>query len=256
MSTIHILQNLPFKTALGEVCEALVMVYDASKVRSTLSCCTQQRHKDDGFEQLKHWSTFIQEFSPSINLCISNQSNYNPALFKQHDQWCRENALELVIEVPDEEDEETVGPLKERFGVERVLEALQTNMWPGMDYKTDARPSLYREYLPVRRTAGNCYIPSSTVEHVITNEVQYNETDSKPEKLTKSQEMQHAIQREKEQTKREVKQKESSKKRKPETGKVSTEELIMKGEDAQLSFKDVTEAMANKEYIDHPSTYL
>jgi hypothetical protein len=86
--------------------------------------------------------------------------------------------------------EEEEGPFQERFGVDRIIEALQANMWPNMEYKTEKRPTL----------------TSGTDEPVEEEEPikQHNDdikeqTQEKPkEKLTKAQRRERAIQREKE----------------------------------------------------------
>ena len=42
-------------------------------------------------------------------------------------------------------DDNESAAFKELFGIDRIVEALQTNMWPNMTYKTEQKPHKYTD---------------------------------------------------------------------------------------------------------------
>ncbi|CAM9658831.1 unnamed protein product [Scytosiphon promiscuus] len=55
-------------------------------------------------------------------------------------EWCLDHGFEYVE--ADCRDSERGGELREKEGVPRIVEALQSNVWTGMEFSTDNRPSL------------------------------------------------------------------------------------------------------------------
>lgn len=135
-------------------CQALILVFDF--------------HDQETFKSLEKWESFIEEHSPSVMLVVANRKKKTepPSLDEQKKlnafaEKCREWALDNGLEYLDlpfilengeksaaEEDEssdhhELVG-LQDKFGVDRIREALEANMWSELtmkDYKRGARRS-------------------------------------------------------------------------------------------------------------------
>jgi len=99
---------------LGEVCEALVFMVDPLH------------------QSLTHWESFIAGYSPSVLLCVGEKTEP-----KVH-EWCLDHGVEFVAldqvqKGEEDEDERFV----EKFGVERIIEALHANTWPNMILKKE-----------------------------------------------------------------------------------------------------------------------
>ena len=106
----------------------------------------------------------LEELAPAVQLCVAhagpNQEQHQ-ANVRAIEEWCNENAVELVLWDPHDEGTGvgeastggmpyrrpahrgceltpvlwTTGLLSERHGLDRVLEALEANMWPAMTMK-------------------------------------------------------------------------------------------------------------------------
>ncbi|KAI8909331.1 alpha and gamma adaptin binding protein p34-domain-containing protein [Powellomyces hirtus] len=113
------------------VVDAFVFVYD--------------REKPETFLPLRDtWAKFVEQVSPSIALCIANTlaptSSPSAHSLAEHEQWCIEHDIEHIdMEVQPENGaangdakNDDVEGFQERLGIDRVIEALETNMWEGM----------------------------------------------------------------------------------------------------------------------------
>jgi len=133
------------RTQLGRHCEALLLIFDVAQQSS--------------FEKLKSWSVFAEEFSPSVVLCVGHQDreqptnsldplfNCSPHFIEDCNEWCIENGVEFVCVTPESSknppmEDSQENRFCEKIGIERIQEALQANLWPGMNYKTELRPRL------------------------------------------------------------------------------------------------------------------
>eukprot|EP01116_Phalansterium_solitarium_P020062 TRINITY_DN5810_c0_g1_i1.p1 TRINITY_DN5810_c0_g1~~TRINITY_DN5810_c0_g1_i1.p1 ORF type:complete len:346 (+),score=60.84 TRINITY_DN5810_c0_g1_i1:61-1098(+) len=126
--------------SVGEVADALVLVFDV--------------FQESSFQKIQRWLPFVERHSPSVLLCVGSfESESNPDAhrdyftsdsYASHTDWCLDNGLEFVamVETPgnDADSDEASSAFKERFGLERITEALHSHMWPGMVFKTDLRP--------------------------------------------------------------------------------------------------------------------
>ncbi|KAJ3046374.1 hypothetical protein HK097_000915 [Rhizophlyctis rosea] len=102
------------------------------------------RAKPETFQDLPKWSNFLSHTDPNISLCIANntdtQSSPSADISTQlgeWEDWCLGNGVELIDIVQN--DTEGVsgydGVGEERVGFDRIVEALETNMWDGMRRK-------------------------------------------------------------------------------------------------------------------------
>jgi len=64
---------------LGELCEALILVFDSTKYES--------------FEKLHPWTKFVEDYAPSVLLCVGIGKCENKRVFNE---WCVDNGLEFV----------------------------------------------------------------------------------------------------------------------------------------------------------------
>ncbi|KAJ3414184.1 hypothetical protein HDV05_006889 [Chytridiales sp. JEL 0842] len=89
---------------------------------------------------------FIKTIDPEVLLCVAAKSTESPseAVLDEVSDWCVENGFEF-IDLNDQEpiDLSSTGTsYDEKFGIERVIEALESNMWKGMRRK--AKDSIAR----------------------------------------------------------------------------------------------------------------
>lgn len=76
------------------------------------------------------WSDFISELNPSILLCVASGAPTSSL----HLDWCLDNQIELVELHPASRSEDAEDT-REKFGMDRVLEALQNNLWENATMK-------------------------------------------------------------------------------------------------------------------------
>jgi hypothetical protein len=77
----------------------------------------------------------VDTLDPGISVYIAkDEDSLSPAT----SSWCYDNGFEIVsLTEPEVDEEET---FKEKTGLARVMEALESHMWSNMVYKTDLRP--------------------------------------------------------------------------------------------------------------------
>ncbi|XP_019869079.2 alpha- and gamma-adaptin-binding protein p34-like [Aethina tumida] len=101
-------------------------------------------NKESGLVDLNLWDDLIKECEPEIKLLISNYCTNDTKITKTNAlRWCLKHEFELIELYPTVDnthtDEEII---KEKFGVDRIIEALQTHMWPNLEMKqNDKIPS-------------------------------------------------------------------------------------------------------------------
>jgi len=151
--------NLPSidTSQLGSVCEALILLLVPGK--------------NESFESIKEWKPFIEEHSPNILLCASVGpcSDVNKEMYVK---WCIENGIEFV-EIVDVDTNPTEEPTPtqeddryaDREGVERIIEALTSTMWPTMVKKGGKPVKSSQELLPMLEQLADLSIdPTDNVE--------------------------------------------------------------------------------------------
>eukprot|EP00744_Colponema_vietnamica_P026061 GILI01038537.1.p1 GENE.GILI01038537.1~~GILI01038537.1.p1 ORF type:complete len:401 (+),score=80.85 GILI01038537.1:47-1249(+) len=123
--------------------EALVLVYDVLKKET--------------FIDLEGASAFIEDFNPPVCLCFANRSSEEAATIEDASReevvgWCIDKGCEYVHDNLEEyltrnvsasstsQNAEGSAPFDDKEGVDRLIEALQCNMWTHMEYLTSRRP--------------------------------------------------------------------------------------------------------------------
>ncbi|XP_066259192.1 alpha- and gamma-adaptin-binding protein p34-like isoform X1 [Euwallacea similis] len=95
-------------------------------------------NKESGLDDLKQWEKLETECDPEIKLLISNYCNDNTKITKSAaTDWCLSRGFELIelypSEIPAANSEEDIIP--EKFGVNRLIEALQAHTWSNLVMK-------------------------------------------------------------------------------------------------------------------------
>ena len=94
---------------------------------------------DANLDPVKSWLGFVKDTDPEIRILLSSEKlptseDQLEAKRAETLQWCLENSFELIelrrTEEEDDDDEDEIIP--ERFGFDRVVEALQVHVWPNL----------------------------------------------------------------------------------------------------------------------------
>eukprot|EP00743_Colponemidia_sp_Colp-15_P005723 GILK01006153.1.p1 GENE.GILK01006153.1~~GILK01006153.1.p1 ORF type:complete len:410 (-),score=96.14 GILK01006153.1:62-1291(-) len=122
--------------ALSENCEGVVLVWDVSKKHT--------------FLELESAVAFLSDLSPSVAVCFANRrgdafDDTEEDMREKVVGWCVENGLEYIF---DDAHEYITRPAanarkglfeNEKEGVERLIEALECNMWSNMEPKSQSK---------------------------------------------------------------------------------------------------------------------
>lgn len=95
---------------------------------------------DSGLEECKIWEKIQYKHDPSVKLLISNNFNEETKVSRSMaTKWCLSNGFELVElnACKDMESEDEI--IKENIGIERVIEALHTHIWPNLVMKNGGK---------------------------------------------------------------------------------------------------------------------
>nr|XP_022921027.1 alpha- and gamma-adaptin-binding protein p34-like [Onthophagus taurus] len=96
-------------------------------------------NKESGLDDLKVWQDLDDECNPEIKLLIANYCNNDTKISKPMAiEWCLRYGYELIELYPNNEDnlEQNDEIIKEKVGVERIVEALQSHIWPNLVMKS------------------------------------------------------------------------------------------------------------------------
>jgi hypothetical protein len=110
--------------SLGDACEAVMLVFDINK--------------NDMFENLKGWTRFIEEYSPNVLLCVGMGQSENSQITHDYHIWCVDNGLEFVEldKMLGKRADDFEGPIPDKEGVDRIIEALQSTVWCNLVHKS------------------------------------------------------------------------------------------------------------------------
>jgi len=111
---------------VGHECQAIVLAFDVTNASS--------------FKGLTKWNSFIEKFQPSVRLCVGNercsgkQGDAFSKLENSATEWSISNMVEY-LRIPHQKpvEEKSRAPVlngfREKEGLDRLVEALQTNMY-------------------------------------------------------------------------------------------------------------------------------
>jgi len=107
---------------------ALILIWDAQQAQT--------------LKEIYEWKNFIEEYQPPVLLCVQHslsEPDEISDLGKECEGWCLENGFESisvnlhsVTETPEQDS-----LLSEKEGVERIIEALEANIWPNIHLKNE-----------------------------------------------------------------------------------------------------------------------
>ncbi|RKO94199.1 hypothetical protein BDK51DRAFT_25629 [Blyttiomyces helicus] len=119
---------------IGHAVDGFIFVYDKAKPET--------------FADIHRWASFLEKFDPNVALCVASTMSATEPCEEpdEHREWCVEHGVEFVDmdETPSEggADEDN----GDKVGFDRVVEALGTNMWDGMERKqggSSAKPGAF-----------------------------------------------------------------------------------------------------------------
>ncbi|KAJ3280326.1 hypothetical protein HK104_000752 [Borealophlyctis nickersoniae] len=103
------------------------------------------RSKPETFEDIRAWSKFLERVQPNVAVCVANTPGTTDERAPSVDvdvfeDWCIANGVEFVDVDTSAASRAGDGSAledvrKDRVGFERIVEALETNMWDGMRRK-------------------------------------------------------------------------------------------------------------------------
>ncbi|KAF5302762.1 hypothetical protein FQA39_LY01942 [Lamprigera yunnana] len=96
-------------------------------------------NKQTGLDDLEKWSAIEDDCNPEVKLLICNYCTSDTKVTKaKATEWCLRRGFELVElypEIPNSGEDSDDEIIKERFGVDRIIEALQTHVWSNLILK-------------------------------------------------------------------------------------------------------------------------
>jgi len=102
---------------LGQIVESVIFTFD---------------HEIKGsWDTVLKWFKFAEKYSPSNQVCVCLKDCSSPD--KYYD-WCSSNFVEFIAGFRDGEDKET----REKVGLSRLYETLESVMWENMEMKNNA----------------------------------------------------------------------------------------------------------------------
>lgn len=103
--------------------EALIIHMDSNKL--------------SGLDDITHWESLEKDCNLEVKLLISNYCTEDTKITKSRaTEWCLKRGFEFVELYPtinNHEQEEDI--IEEKFGVDRIIEALHTHTWPNLVMK-------------------------------------------------------------------------------------------------------------------------
>lgn len=94
---------------------------------------------ENGLDDVKMWDKLLQDCQPDVKLLISDTCNMETKIKKSIAiEWCVKNGFELIELTPvvvDNKSEDDDEIIKETYGVERIIEALQSHLWSNLVMK-------------------------------------------------------------------------------------------------------------------------
>lgn len=124
VNLVAINENHVRSEEFNESVEALIVLMDSNK--------------ESGLEDLKVWESLENDCEPDIKLLVTNYcTNETKITRNQALEWCLKRGFELIElypnKTPENNSEDEI--IKEKTGVERIIEALQAHVWSNLVMK-------------------------------------------------------------------------------------------------------------------------
>ncbi|KAJ3046231.1 hypothetical protein HDV00_000043 [Rhizophlyctis rosea] len=113
------------------------------------------RNKPETFTDLRAWASFLSHVEPNVALCIANgptpdhhsSSASVSGSIDEWEDWCVSNGVEFIDIMQSAADQTTSDDMlgEEQVGFDRIVEALESNMWDGLRRKQN--PNRQREVI-------------------------------------------------------------------------------------------------------------
>lgn len=128
VNLVAINENYVCSEEFNESVEALIVLMDSNK--------------QSGLDDLKVWENLENDSEPDVKLLITNYcTNETKITRNQALEWCLKRGYELIELYPSKNPENNSEDeiIKEKTGVERIIEALQAHVWSNLVMK-EKRP--------------------------------------------------------------------------------------------------------------------
>lgn len=103
-------------------------------------------NKSSGLEVLKKWENLESDCNPEVKLLVSNYFTADTKItHNKATEWCIKRGYELIELYPTKTaaTDESEQIIKEKTGVERIVEALQAHMWSNLVMKDERTGKLH-----------------------------------------------------------------------------------------------------------------
>lgn len=128
-------------------------------------------NKETGLDDLCKWESLENDCNLDVKLLISNYCNNNTRIDKnQAIDWCLKRGYEFIELYPTLNKSDQDEDLREKFGVDRVIEALHSHTWSNLVMKKKSRPKESNQEI-------NKEISSSTIDQKPEESLKYEDTD-------------------------------------------------------------------------------
>lgn len=124
VNLVGINENYVRTEEFNESVEALIVLMDSNK--------------ESGLEDLKVWENLENDCEPDVKLLISNYCTNETKITRNKAlEWCLKRGYELIELYPNKSTENNSEDeiIKEKTGVERIIEALQAHVWSNLVMK-------------------------------------------------------------------------------------------------------------------------
>ncbi|KAF2882097.1 hypothetical protein ILUMI_24100 [Ignelater luminosus] len=104
-------------------------------------------NKESGLDDIQKWGEIENDCDPEIKLLVSNYCTAETKITKtKATEWCLKHGFELIELYPSvkksNSDTEDCEIIKEKMGVDRIIEAVQTHIWPNLIMKDKEKTGL------------------------------------------------------------------------------------------------------------------
>lgn len=110
-------------------------------------------NKESGLEDISKWGPIEIDSKPDVKLLLTNYCTDDTKITNSKAmEWCLRHGFELIELYPAKIDEEEDEVIKEKVGVERVIEALEAHTWSNLILKSQVNGKEEKN----QRLAGFC----------------------------------------------------------------------------------------------------
>ncbi|KAG5882531.1 hypothetical protein JTB14_038142 [Gonioctena quinquepunctata] len=127
-------------------------------------------NKQSGLEDLRKWDFFENHSNLEVKLLVSNYCNNDTKITKNEAlEWCLKRSFEFIELYPSNIEHNKDDLIEEKFGVERVVEALQSHTWSNLVMKTKDKSNQNMEHKSAQN-ASNLHMMKDSLQNMPMNQ--------------------------------------------------------------------------------------